>query len=145
MSWTRIAVSLFSGRSPILLASPGEKGSDGAAVRPLPRGENPVKVLCICTYGHSRSVALTRILHELKHPAVAIGYSTSGDAAVPLSQWADVIALLSPEARCCIPAEHARKIVDFNVGPDRWSNPYNQELLGILGKMVADYLAEKTR
>lgn len=92
--------------------------------------------LCICQWGHSRSVALARVLHGRGEAAVAIGAGSSGDAIIPLSAWADRIALLEPGFKRYVPEEHWHKVVNFNVGPDRWSNPYNQELLAILSKMV---------
>lgn len=95
------------------------------------------KFLCVCQYGHSRSAALVRILHGLKMAAVCIGYETDyGDVSIPLSEWADTIFLFCPEALDIIPSEHHSKVVDFNIGPDKWSNPYNQELLKIVRDKV---------
>lgn len=98
--------------------------------------------LCICQYGHSRSVALSRVLQQRGHAAVAIGWMTSGNAIQPLSQWADRICTLETHFRQYVPNEHIGKVLDFNVGPDRWVNPYNQELLGILEAMVNEKLKE---
>ncbi len=100
------------------------------------------RVLCVCQYGHSRSVALARRLHHRKIVAVAAGWSTGGDALAVLSAWADVIAVMTPEiVNTHIPAEHRHKVADFNVGPDRWSNPYNHELLAICDKKIEEFLA----
>lgn len=52
------------------------------------------KWLCLCQYGHSRSVALARLLHSRGIPAVAAGVWTGGSAIAVLSEWADVIAVL---------------------------------------------------
>lgn len=50
-----------------------------------------------------------------------------------LCDWADVVALLCETMVEAIPTEHRHKVTThFAVGPDRWSNPYNQELLSIL-------------
>lgn len=99
--------------------------------------------LCICQYGHSRSVALTRVLHGKKIPAVAAGWTTSGNAIESLAEWADVIALMTPEGLHTIPLAHRAKVVnDFDIGPDRWSNPYNQELLAILKTRVDAFLSQ---
>lgn len=95
-----------------------------------------MKVLCICEYGHSRSVALARVLHGRKIPAVAIGRGTSGDAVKVLAEWADKIIVLQPCFAVCVPAAQQHKVIVFDVGHDRWSNPYNQELLAILGGKV---------
>lgn len=99
------------------------------------------KFLCICQYGHSRSVALCRVLHGKGIPAVAAGWATSGDAIEVLSAWADVIALMTPEGIDQIPFEYRGKVVGhFNIGPDKWSNPYNQDLLSILKEKVESFL-----
>lgn len=95
--------------------------------------------LCICHYGHSRSVALARVLHGQKLPAVAAGWTSSGDALTTLSAWADIIALMTPDGLAKIPPEHRHKVHDFNIGPDAWSNPYHPELLAICRQKVADF------
>ncbi len=88
--------------------------------------------LCICQCGHSRSVACTRILHGKGYAAVAIGHMTSGDAIIPLANWADKILVMQSYFAAYVPDSQKHKIVDFDIGPDVWSNPYNQELLKIL-------------
>lgn len=92
------------------------------------------KFLCICHYGHSRSVALCRVLHEKGFQAVAAGLYTGSDSFGVLSEWADKILIMVD--RVVIPEQHRGKIIDFNIGPDIWSNPYNQELLTLLTKKV---------
>lgn len=100
-----------------------------------------MKWLCLCQYGHSRSVALARRLHHRGIPAVAAGVGTGGDAIAALAEWADTIAVLEPHFAASVPAQHRHKVVVFNVGRDRWSNPYHPELLGILEEMLAKHLA----
>ena len=91
-----------------------------------------MKFLCICQYGHSRSVACTRILHLHGKDAVAIGWSTAGAEAIRLlSAWADKILLCDGQAKHYIQLIHTDKVLNFDPGPDKWSNPYNQELLDI--------------
>lgn len=99
-----------------------------------------MKYLCICQYGHSRSVALAREFHRRGLVAVAMGHGTGGDAIVPLSEWADVICLMTPDFAFRVPDNQRHKIVNFDIGPDRWSNPYNQELAGILKERVQKFL-----
>lgn len=98
--------------------------------------------LCVCQYGHSRSVALARVLHGLGRSAVACGWGTAGTGLPHLCWWADKILILDSGFIKYIPETYRFKIVDFHVGPDRWSNPYNQELLGILKQMVNEKLPE---
>lgn len=96
----------------------------------------PVRVLCVCQYGHSRSVALARELHSRGVAAVACGVATAGSALPTLAEWATVVALLDDALRGSIPASAASKLMSFHVGPDRWVNPYNAELRSILADMV---------
>lgn len=102
-----------------------------------------MKHLCICAYGHSRSVALTRVLHARGHEAVAVGHLTSPDALRALSAWADKILTLETSFLWFVPEHFRMKIVDFHVGPDRWSNPYHPELYQLLGGMVEKRLGYK--
>ena len=99
---------------------------------------------CICTYGHSRSVALCRVLHDGGVKAVACGYATGGDALNILCEAADKICILDSYMKDKVWEGHHHKLVDFAVGPDRWSNPYNQELLGILGKKAFELLGHQS-
>lgn len=99
-----------------------------------------MKFLCICQYGHSRSVALCRVLHGLGHSAVAIGAGTSGDAIGSLAPWADKILTLQPGFGRIVPPDHFHKVIEFDVGPDRWVNPYHPELHAILSGMVKEKL-----
>jgi hypothetical protein len=97
-----------------------------------------MKFLCICQYGHSRSVACCRVLHGQGQTAVAAGWSTSGDAIAVLSRWADAICLVSGvDGLTQIPYDQRHKVHNLDVGPDRWSNPYNQELQEILRQKLA--------
>jgi hypothetical protein len=78
-----------------------------------------MKFLCICQYGHSRSVALARVLHSMKQSAVAIGAITSGDAIEGLSDWADLVLVMAKEHTSKVPDCNKHKIVDMDIGPDR--------------------------
>lgn len=93
-----------------------------------------MRFLCICRYGHSRSVALCRVLHEKGFQAVAAGLYTGHESFEVLSEWADKILIMVDGVN--IRAAEQHKIVDFNIGPDIWSNPYSQQLLAILKDKV---------
>jgi hypothetical protein len=86
-------------------------------------------------------VALARALHGRGLTAVACGFATAGDGLGVLAAWADVIFLLTPDAQGHVPAEHRGKVVLLDVGPDRWVNPYHQELAGILNARLDRYFA----
>lgn len=58
-------------------------------------------------------------------------------SAIPhLAMWADKIILMVPSHRTLISPADQYKIRIFNVGPDRWSNPYNAELQELIGRMA---------
>jgi hypothetical protein len=95
-----------------------------------------VKFLCLCQYGHSRSVACCRVLQARGHEAVAVGFGTARSAIPLLAEWADVIVLMEASYAKYVPVSALPKSVTFDVGPDRWSNPYNEELQGIIRTMA---------
>jgi hypothetical protein len=70
-----------------------------------------------------------------------VGWLTSSDAIPLLAEWADKILTLDVVADRAVPSEHADKIIPFHIGPDRWCNPFNQELLSILKRMIVEKLA----
>ena len=98
-------------------------------------------ILCVCQHGHSRSVALAREFHKRGIPAVAMGVSTAGPAGEVLMREAAAICLLDDALRGAIPGGYGAKVDSFHVGPDRWVNPYNTELAGILSVMIDEKLA----
>lgn len=95
-----------------------------------------LRFLCVCQYGHSRSVALARRLHSRHVPAIACGVATAGPWLPSLLGWASHVLLLDDALRGAIPVEHAAKVVSFHVGPDRWVNPYHPELAALLEAMI---------
>lgn len=100
----------------------------------------PKRYLCVCQYGHSRSVCLTRVLHGRGDEAVAVGWMTSGSALDGLAEWADTICVLEAAYASHVPSRHLRKVVVLDVGRDRWSNPYHPELFSILSDLVSQKL-----
>lgn len=95
-----------------------------------------LKVLCVCQYGHSRSVAACRAFHARGVPTVACGVATSGSALTVLAEWADRICVLDDALSGAIPLTYRDKIVSLHVGPDRWVNPYNAELREIIETLI---------
>lgn len=96
--------------------------------------------LCVCQYGHSRSVAMARVLHHNRVSAVACGWQTSPQGLVLLSGWADNILLLDRGYIEKIEPQFQWKCIDMHVGPDRWCNPFSPDLLNILAEMAKERL-----
>lgn len=100
-----------------------------------------MKALCICQYGHSRSVAMCRSLHAKGHEAVAVGYDTAPSAIRPLYEWADVVIFMANNfiLRAGLDmVELSQKGVICHVGPDVWSNPYHPELKQLCDAFVRE-------
>lgn len=87
-----------------------------------------MKFLCICQYGHCRSVAMARALQSRGQIAVAIGHATSGDAIKLLAPWADRIIVMQTCFVGKVPEAQHYKVKVCDVGPDVWVNPYHQDL-----------------
>lgn len=87
-----------------------------------------MRVLAVCTYGHSRSVAVVRELHARGHDAVAVGWKTSGDALPLLCAWASRIIVVQESMRTKILTIFQDRVRVFELGPDIWSNPYHPDL-----------------
>jgi len=89
-----------------------------------------MKFLCVCTYGHSRSVALARTLHHRGYAAIAVGWMTSGRWLDIACDNADTIFVMDDSAIQNINLDFRDKIDRACiVGHDQWSNPYNNDLL----------------
>ncbi len=95
-----------------------------------------MRALCVCHYGHSRSVALVRRLHHRGIEAIAAGAHTAGWVGLKvLSEWASHIFVMEPQFIEQIPYEERDKVIVIDVGPDKWSNPYNPELLALVDSL----------
>jgi hypothetical protein len=106
------------------------------------------RVLCVCQYGHSRSVALARLLHAQNIQAVAVGWQTAGCDFLEAIAWQSTKIITLQDGYFSIIANQIpwfptkRFCSCFDVGPDRWVNPYNPELADLLSKMFASYQAD---
>lgn len=101
-----------------------------------------MNLLCICAYGHSRSVCLARLFHGMGYNAISIGYGTSGSGLSVLTEWADYIMIVDQNASPHIPQQHIHKCKNFDVGPDVWQNPYNKELRAKFELLVKEQTPE---
>lgn len=99
-----------------------------------------MRYLCVCQYGHSRSVAMVRALHHLQLQAVACGWMTAPAALPTLCQWANSIVVLEASFVAHIPQEYRDRVVVCDVGRDRWSNPYHPELTALCRRLATEKL-----
>ena len=98
--------------------------------------------LCICEMGQNRSVALTRILHDAGHAAIALGWRTAdANAMAMLSQWAHHIVVVEDDFKWKVPSSFHDKVVSFNVGGDRWPSHIHPELHNILKSHYVAWVA----
>lgn len=96
--------------------------------------------LCVCQYGHSRSVALCRVLHAKGQQAIAVGLGTAPEWLPFLCNNANKILVLERNYINHIPFDYREKVMEFHVGPDVWSNPYDKALYTLLEQMVKERL-----
>jgi len=101
-----------------------------------------MKVLCVCQAGTVRSGALVLACKARGYDALQAGVSFNPlPTLTMLANWADVILLAQPEFAAFLPAGlPPGKVKDTGLGPDRWGNPLNPELLaladGAVGRLV---------
>ena len=103
-----------------------------------------MKILCICNFGNVRSVALKnsfRMLNkkEIKYDALSVGLlCTSVDTLTYLMDWADLIIDLADnnlKERNFLILYAGEKYKREDIGGDRWSNPFDEELKEIVKKI----------
>lgn len=99
------------------------------------------RFLCVCQYGHSRSVAMARTLHGMGYYAMAAGVGTTDSEGLSrLAGWADKILVMQPHFANRIDPAYLEKVVVMDVGHDQWSNPYNRDLLALCRRLVDEKL-----
>ena len=116
-----------------------------AAVVKSPLRAKPLRILTVCQGGQVRSVALKYLLtYKHGHECLACGWqSNSAETRAALYAWADYIVVLQSEFAAHIPAEFhtradgSRKLFAYDVGEDRYGNPFHKELQSGLESMIA--------
>lgn len=109
-----------------------------------------MRILCVCSSGHVRSVTLARLLDKRGHEAQACGLKHR--TALPLlCEWAEAIYFLDWPVRDELlrrfaqwaAGDHAayRRLVfklagDYVVGPDDWKVPDHPDLLALMRGLV---------
>lgn len=105
-----------------------------------------MKILTMCRGGHVRSVGLKYRLHYLVeegHDVLACGWeSNSQETREMLYDWADYIIVMSKEMAQYVSEkwhnkpDGTRKLFCYDVGEDRFMNPFHPELQKMLEGMV---------
>jgi predicted protein tyrosine phosphatase len=103
-----------------------------------------LKVVTTCRGGHVRSVGLKyRLTYVYGHDVIACGHeSNSEEVRRMLYEWADVIVIMESYMEEYIPKEFhitkdgKRKLFCYDVGEDRFGNPFHPELQAMLENMI---------
>ena len=90
-----------------------------------------MKILTICEGGNNRSVCLAFFMKdELGHDAISMGIRRAGRSTKKmLYEWADKIILVDKAFQDEIPKKFKRKLLVWDVGPDRYGFWWHPELI----------------
>ena len=115
--------------------------------------KNKTKVLTCCRGGQVRSVALKYLLSywsESPCDVLACGVeSNTEETRKMLYEWADYIVVMTPDFAQWVPKEFhekngKRKLFCYDVGEDRFMNPFHPELQAMLKQMILNHGLFKT-
>ena len=113
-----------------------------------------MKILCVCNHGNVRSACMARELKDLNGPykhdrimlpednrieAIAIGgHSTTTNTINMLIDWADKVWMFgeTPITREQIQQIAGDKFTLFDIGPDKWANPFHPDLRSIMQEIL---------
>lgn len=89
------------------------------------------KILTVCHQGLCRSVGMADVLKMHFEPVdvVPVGIKSNTTILPILFAWADHIIIMQPHMAEKIPEEFHSKILVCDVGPDRYKNSKNRELI----------------
>jgi predicted protein tyrosine phosphatase len=101
------------------------------------------KVVTVCQGAHVRSVALKYLLtYKYGHEVLACGWeSNTAETRNMLFEWADIIVIMQKEFEKYVPEQYhnkgdERKLYSYDVGEDRYGNPFHPELQEGLIQMI---------
>lgn len=91
------------------------------------------KILCLCSHGNSRSVALAYLLKEQHYEAIALGINVSSELTIKmLAEWADHIILTVASLEVALLAKVpgvVNKLLIWDVGEDVFFRGFDGKLL----------------
>lgn len=100
-----------------------------------------MRVTTLCQGGHVRSVAAKYLLtYKYGHEVLACGWeSNTPETRKMLFEWCDVIVIMQAHFKQYIPEEFWNKTICYDVGPDRFMNPFHPELGKGLIQMIEQH------
>lgn len=88
-----------------------------------------MKILCLCSAGECRSVAMARELKSRGHDAIAAGVDGNGEDTVAyLCEWADRIVVAERGMVGLLPEGQHHKVAAVEIGPDEWGNNMDPDI-----------------
>ena len=105
------------------------------------------RIVTMCQGGHVRSVALKYLLRYKfgGHDVIACGYEGNTDETRSMVfGWADVIVIMQSKFEKYVPVEFhekdgKRRLFCYDVGEDRFMNPFHPELQSMLSAMIQNH------
>lgn len=97
-----------------------------------------MRILTICQGGHVRSVAAKYLLrYKYGHDVIACGWEGNTDETRDmLCQWAEYIVIMQGEFKKYIDPMYHGKLFAYDVGRDRFGNPFHPELQAMIDGMI---------
>jgi predicted protein tyrosine phosphatase len=99
-----------------------------------------MKIVTMCFGGNVRSVGLKFLLHaKYGHDAIACGHDyNTPETRNMLFEWADYIVVMTADFAQYVPDKYRYKTFCYDVGEDRYHNPFHPEL-----QSQCDYMIQK--
>jgi len=92
----------------------------------------------MCQGGHVRSVAFKYIAtYKYGHECLACGWeSNTAETRNQLFEWADYIVIMMGSFKQYVPEKYWNKLFCYDVGQDRFMNPFHPELQQMIIQMI---------
>jgi len=98
-----------------------------------------MKILVCCDHGNNRSVHFAHRLKYWNNDVLAAGLDKNSQTTLRmLCEWADLIIITEESQKYKVHAEFDPKIKLFDVGPDTYPRPFNDELLAKVKEFLED-------
>jgi predicted protein tyrosine phosphatase len=97
-----------------------------------------VRILCSCSQGSNRSVTMAAIIRYVpEFDVLTVGLEVNTPETVEmLCAWADKILIPEPYLAAFIPKPYKAKVKFYDIGPDRYLRPHNEELYAKIKRLL---------